>query len=414
MRLKPSGCRRGVIGIAGHVGIGHAFSHSGLVQEDSGGFAVLLALLDEACPMDLSVASIRVEGNLLVITTGDGGTGTASTPHGFTPYEKALMERARGMRCLAPQSFATQIFGRISGQGTAPTACAFSLATALAMMDTVRRRWPAHVCVEEDDLPGTSGGFAGGCFDLLGEPVAWLLSVNASRNGAGPNEDAEGCVPVGAKARVMDELGMLDIPSIVLEGKSYVPGLQPPVDRTTLFIRWNSEYDNSIAAQCLEQAARESGLPFRCVSDAYPRHTGALEADTKSLGLRIEELGRQYSRAQTAARKAEVLAALFELCCHDAGASVFMTNAVHEHAGSGGLWPGLGAILSLTVPSLEAEEWKSLILTEPEIRQTAQVTQEAARLLLERRGEAVRILRSRRPALGPAELFSMAAKGLSG
>lgn len=408
MRLKPSDSRSGVIGIAGHAGIGHAFSHSGLVQEDSGGFAVLLSILDEVCPMDLSVASVRVEGNVLVITTGDGGTGRARAPHGFTPYEKALMERARGMRCLAPQTFATQIFGRISGQGTAPTACAFSLATALAMMDTVRRRWDAHVRVRGDDLPGSTGGFAGGCFDLSGEPVAWLLSVNASRDGGGPNEDAEGCVPVGAKAALMEELGMLDIPSIVLEGKSYVPGLQPPVDGTTLFIRWNSEYDNDVVAQCLEKAARESGLPYRCVSDAYPRHTGALEADTKSLGLRIEDLGRQYLRAQTAARKAEVLAALFELCCYDAGASVFMTNAVHEYAGSGGLWPGLGAMFSLTVPSCEAEEWKCLILTEPEIRLAAQVTLEAAGLLLQRRDEAARLLRSRRPALGRDELLAMA------
>lgn len=409
MRLKPSDSRNGVIGIAGHAGIGHAFSHSGLVQEDSGGFAVLLSILDEICPMDLSVASVQVEGNALVVATGDGGMGRASTSRGFTPYEKVLMERARGMRCLAPQTFATQIFGRISGQGSAPTACAFSLATALAMMDTVRRRWPAPVRVRADDLPGCTGGFAGGCFELSGEPVAWLLSVNASRDGGGPNEDAEGCVPVGAKAGLMEELGMLDIPSIVLEGKSYVPGLQPPVDGTTLFIRWNSEYDNGIVAQCLERAARESRLPFRCVCDAYPRHTGALEADTKSLGLRIEDLGRQYSRAQTASRKAEVLAALFDLCCHDAGASVFMTNAVHELAGSGGLWPGLGAMLSLTVPAREAEEWKCLILTEPEIKQTAQVTLAAADYLLQRREEAARIVRSRRPVLGPDELYAMAA-----
>lgn len=410
MQLKPSSARAGAIGIAGHVGIGHAFSHAGLVQEDSGGFAVLLCILERACPLDLRVAKVTVRGEVLEVVTEGGGMGRASAPHGFTPYEVALMERARGQRSLAPQTFATRIFGRISGQGTHPTACAFSQAVALAMLDTVRRRWPGPVCAADDDLPGCTGAFAGGCLELGGEPVAWLLSVNASRDGGGPNEDAEGCVPVGAKGRVMAELGMLDIPSIVLEGKAYVPALEPPVDETTLFIRWNSGYDNSVVAECLEEAARESGRPYRCVSDAYPRHTGVLEADTKELGRRIEELGRQYAGAQTAARKAEVLAALFELCCHDAGASVFMTNAVHEHAGSGGLWPGFGAMLSLTVPAREVEEWKCLVLTDDEIGMTAQVTLEAARLLLRRREEAAGVLRGRCPAIGPEELFALASR----
>ena len=360
--------------------------------------------------MDLRVAKITVRGDALEVVTEDGGVGRSSAPHGFTPSEAALMERARGERCLAPQTFTTRVFGRISGQGTHPTACAFSQAVALAMLDTVLRRWPGPVLAEKDDLPGCTGGFVGGCLELCGEPVAWLLSVNASLAGGGPNEDAEGCVPVGAKGRMMAELGMLDIPSIVLEGKAYVPGLEPPVRETTLFIRWNGGYDNDIVAQCLEEAARLSGRPWRGVGDAYPRHTGALEADTKKLGRRIEELGRQYAGARTASRKADVLARLFELCCHDAGASVFMSNGVHEHAGSGGLWPGLGAMLSLTVPAREVEEWKCLVLTDDEIRMTAQVTLEAARLLLGRREEAGGVLRSRRPAIGPEELFALATR----
>lgn len=35
----------GKIGICGHIGVGHTYSHSGFVQDDGAGFAVVATLL---------------------------------------------------------------------------------------------------------------------------------------------------------------------------------------------------------------------------------------------------------------------------------------------------------------------------------------------------------------------------------
>lgn len=59
MKLKPSEALKGQVGIAGHAGIGHAFSHSGFFQEDSGGLAVLITLLERAWPMNMTIASVE-------------------------------------------------------------------------------------------------------------------------------------------------------------------------------------------------------------------------------------------------------------------------------------------------------------------------------------------------------------------
>ena len=105
MELRPSACQKGMIGIAGHVGVGHAFSHSGFFQEDSGGFAVLLTLLGRACPLDIEIASVEVlDGEHVVVTTRGGGTGSAWALHGFTPYEERLMQRAVRQRCIKRSS----------------------------------------------------------------------------------------------------------------------------------------------------------------------------------------------------------------------------------------------------------------------------------------------------------------------
>lgn len=51
------------LAFAGHIGVGHANSHQGFVQDDATGFATLLALLLRVCPLDLTVTAVRTAGD---------------------------------------------------------------------------------------------------------------------------------------------------------------------------------------------------------------------------------------------------------------------------------------------------------------------------------------------------------------
>ena len=410
MNLKPSAASKGVIGIAGHAGIGHAFSHSGFFQEDSGGFAYLTTLLCRTCPAaDITIASVDIdEEGRVVVTTKGGGVGRASALHGFSPYEKELMQRAVGMRCAAPQTLSGRIFGRTYGQGAGTQASAFSLAAANAMMDTVRVQWPSRTIGAPDDLPGCAGSFLGGVLDIDDMPVSWLLTINASENGTGPNEDSEGCVPIGNKGRIMQELGMLDMPLLVLEGKAYVPALQPPLEENSIFIRWNSKYDNIVSGECLVRAAKETGQPVCVLPDTYSRYTTELADETRRIGERIEALGHAYASETNAARKIALIAELATICNHDSAGSIFMTNDIQRIVGNGGLWPGLGAMLALIVTREEADLWKTLRLTDEEMNMVVDILVKAAQYLYERKDEAMVYVEQRRPEISLAELEAMA------
>ncbi|RRD70774.1 MULTISPECIES: hypothetical protein [unclassified Desulfovibrio] len=411
MELRPSACQKGMIGIAGHVGVGHAFSHSGFFQEDSGGFAVLLTLLDRACPLDIEIASVRVlDGEHVVVTTRGGGTGSAWALHGFTPYEESLMQQAVRQRCAAPQTLASLIFGRVYGQGAGTQACAFCLAAAKAMLDTVRTAWPYTLASAPEDMPNSCGEYLGGVIDINGIPASWLLTINATCGGIGPNEDAEGCVPIGNKAQIMRALDMENTPLLVLEGKAYMPTQEPPLAHNALFVRWNGEYDNPVSGQCYERAARESGYPVLVQSNTYPRMGTSLSEETQHLGQRIVSLGEAYGKAETAAEKIELMAELATLCSHDAGGSIFMSDAVHRYAGNGGLWPGLGAMLSLIVTEEEARTWKSLRLTQEELDMLTDVLARAASYLYERREEALAFVSERRPRITGEDLLRMISR----
>lgn len=356
--------------------------------------------------MDLAIANVTVDGCAVEVTTGAGGRGRAEASLGFTSHEARLMARLAGTRCLAPQTLACMAFGRIYGQGAGMQASVFSLACARALMDTVRLCWPGKTVAAAEDLPGCCGAFLGGAVRIGGISASWLLTINAAINGSGPNEDAEGCVPVGNKAALMEQLGMMAMPLIVLEGKAFIPSQSPR--QTSILVRWNSEYDNTVVAECAIQAAQELKLPLLALGDAYPRQTDALAEATRTLGEEIADIGIRYSVAATASQKAELLARLCALCSHDAGASVFMSNAVHRYVGNGGLWPGLGAMLSLAATEDEVRRETILCLSDEEIENVVRVMVRAAQLLSARRDEACALVRERRPDIGPARLRELA------
>lgn len=375
-------------GLAGHIGVGHAYSHSGFMQEDSVGFAMVLEVLRRVCPMDFTIASVEVHGNTVSVTTEQGGQGSATAIRGYTPSERDMMQRVVGECCLAPQTLATRAFGRMYGQGANETASSFSLALSKAYVDTVRRCWPDATLYAQEDVLGCCGEFLGGMMSIDATPVAWLLSVNASEGGIGPVEDAEGTIPVGNKGKLMQELGIDMVPALILESKAYVPAMKEIVTENAFFARWNNEYDNPVVGACLVRALEESGLPFHADDEAYPRNA-SLASETRRIGELIAELGTAYSTTKSSHKKVLIAGELARIVSQDLGGSIFMSEAIFSYAGGGGLWPGHGAVLSLLATQEYAEAVISMIVTDEELAQSADISIETALLMAERYDEEI-------------------------
>ena len=393
--------------LAGHIGVGHAYSHSGFVQEDSVGFATLLHILQRACPMDFTVSRVEGTGDTVRVHTAQGGVGEGTALRGFTPYEREMMQRAVGEACLAPQTAAVRIFGRVYGQGVCEPASAFSLALAKAYVHTVQLAWPEATVHAPEDIPGCCGEFLGGSINVNNEPVAWLLSVNACLGGTGPVEDAEGIIPIGNKGELMAALGMDNCPALILESKAYVPKQSDALTQTTYYGRWNEEHDNAVVGACLHKALEESGLPFNVQADAYPRN-GALTDETQRIGQVIAQLGQEYASATTASHKVTLAYRLACIASQDLGGSIFMSDAIFALAGAGGLWPGQSAVLSCLASQKDLQRMGTTTVTEEELRRMADIALATAQHLTQQHAAAMRIVASKRPAHTPQQLLGWA------
>lgn len=406
MKLSPLPCdHKAVLAFAGHIGVGHVNSHQGFVQDDAAGFATLLALLLRACPLDPTVTDIRTDQDRLTVSLACGGQGQASLSGGFSPFEADLLQRGRGLCKLSSQTLATKVLGRIRGQGMDKMGAVLILAHARALLDAVRRYWPAGVLHATDDIPGSCGEFLGGMLSLEGTACAWMLTINASPDGSGPVEDSEGIMPVGGKGRLMRELGMCRIPCIVLESKAYSPGDSDSLATSHPWIRWNQDSDNPIVGQCLTEAARQCHAQAIVNDRAYPRRPGDLDRASQALGEKISKLGQEYARARTSAQKVALAAALADILEQEIGGTSFMSQAVHSVAAGGGLWPGQAAMLSLLASRHEYESLKVLITSRQELELLADIALAAAILLRDRLPEASSFIQARSPQPEPERLL---------
>lgn len=406
MKLSPLPCdHKAVLAFAGHIGVGHVNSHQGFVQDDAVGFATLLALLLRTCPLDPTVTDIRTDQDRLTVSLACGGQGQASLSGGFSPFEADLLQRGRGLCELSSQTLATKVLGRIRGQGMDKMGAVLILAHARALLDAVRRYWPAGVLHATDDIPGSCGEFLGGMLSLEGTACAWMLTINASPDGSGPVEDSEGIMPVGGKGRLMRELGMCRIPCIVLESKAYSPGDSDSLATSHPWIRWNQDSDNPIVGQCLTEAARQCHAQAIVNDRAYPRRPGDLDRASQALGEKISKLGQEYARARTSAQKVALAAALADILEQEIGGTSFMSQAVHSVAAGGGLWPGQAAMLSLLASRHEYESLKVLIISRQELELLADIALAAAILLRDRLPEASSFIQARSPQPEPERLL---------
>lgn len=360
LEVRKSNKPSGVIGIIGHVGVGHVHSHMGFVQDDSGGFAVATSLLKRALPVNSHIRAVEcdIARGAVTVVTEDGGTGTAASRRGLTPSEAALMRAAVGKDAVFTQSIAVSSFGRMYSQGVTETPVAFQTAIARALVDTFVRKYPESVHVVPEDLPGTAGRVLGTVVEIEGIPVSLLAVVNAGEGGLGPNEDLEGNVALGAKRELMRSLSLPSLPTIVIEGKMFVPKVSETVETNTFWIRAQEEVDNTTVAACLAQAARELGLPFLYSKDVLPQSRDALRRATAALGRRIVEIGEKLQKAELAKDKVALIAELAVIVSQDAGGITFMSNPLHEVVRGAGLVPGTSAVLSLLVTLSEKDWWK--------------------------------------------------------
>ena len=404
----------GKVGLAGHIGVSHAHSHSGFVQEDGAGFSVLGKIFRLAAPVDLRIAQVEVaaEQGRISITLEGGGSGTAVARCGITPAEVALMQAALGENGLSPQTLATTIFGRVHGQGILEIPATFITALARAVVATFLANYPERFHFFEEDTPQSCGCFLGTVLQIDGIPVSAILTVNAGLGGLGPNEDTEGNVPIGNKGRLMRILGMDALPTIIVESKAYIPFWSDEIKETTLIVRANQEHDNAVVGECLVEAAEALGYPVYLPPNPYPRKAGSLMQSTQEIGKRISDLGNRLAQACNCGEKNAITGELATLVKYDMGGVVFMSDGVNDIVDHGGLLPGTAAVLSSAVSTEYISRHQIPLLTENDLEMYVQTVVKAIRILHARLPEACEQLRKR--AIGNVQLAAMVSSSLPG
>jgi hypothetical protein len=225
--------------------------------------------------------------------------------------------------------------------------------------------------------------------------VSTMLTVNAGQQGIGPNEDTEGNVPIGNKGRLMRHLGMNFLPTIIVEAKSYVPFWKEIIHETTLIVRANETYDNTIVSECLVEAAKTLDYPVFQPKEPYPRRMGLLFQATGKVAGQIVALGNELSNAKTAGNKNRIAAQLAKIIKQDLGGVTFMSDDVNDIVGDGGLLPGTAAVLSSAVASSYASHYQIPVLCEKDIEMYKNTIVKAFEYLQIRLDEANRQLKEK-------------------
>ena len=397
MKIALSRDQKGLLGLAGHIGVGHVHSHSGFVQEDGAGFAVVAKILSEAAPVDLRIAHVEVvpESGCITVSLRGGGVGTIHARGGITPAEAALMQNAVGRDGFWPQTLATTIFGRLNGQGVLEVPNAFITAVAIAVVNTFLQNYPGQFSLVPEDTPMSAGCVLGTVLQIDDIAVSTMLTVNAGEGGIGPNEDTEGNVPVGNKGKLMRILGMDCLPTIIVEAKAYVPSWNEFIKETTLIVRANEIHDNTVVGECIAKAAEKLGYPVFQPQQPYPRNIGSLSKATQEIAAKVVDFGHNFAKARTAGEKNAIAAQLAMLVKHDLGGVTFMTDEVNDIVDNGGLLPGTAAVLSSAVTSAYVAHYHIPVLCEQDIEMYRNTIIEAFSLLRHRLEEAYEQVRKR-------------------
>lgn len=350
--LKPDVHAR--LGIVGHVGCGHANSHCGFVQDDSGGLAAVLTLLGRALPeVDVHIAEVIAhvgQQGGFTVKTASGASAFASARRGVTPFEAQLAQRVVGLPAVCTQALAMRAFGRVLGQGAMEVPVALQTAIANAALQAYAQARPEHFLLSQEAIGDNVGLILGGVLAIDGIAVATMGVVNATAGGIGPNEDIEGNVNLAGKTELMRTLGLEAVPTVLVEGKVCASPISEQIDRPTFVTRAYPGHDNSTVSECLMQAARDLDLPMLYPREMLARSKSAMSALTREMGEKIASLGQLLSLAETAERKVQLAARINQVASEDLGGITFMSNDVHTVMGGVGAIPGTTGCLSLFIP----------------------------------------------------------------
>lgn len=385
--------RKAVLAVVGHAGCGHCNSHNQFVQEDSVGLATVVSLLQEAADISLMIRDVRVNTGIdgyVEVETESGGISRATARRGIAFHEARLAKSVVGQQAIRSQTLVMEAFGRLYGQGVHETPVALQTAIANAALDSFVRNFPERFVAGEEDLAGSCGKIIGTVLEIEGIPTAVLATVNASAGGLGPNEDLEGNSAVGAKYAIMRQLGMLTLPTIVVEGKVYWPKMSDHMKKLSFLVRADPEADNLFVAESVYRAAIKAGYAVVLDQSALPRVKGALKKQTADLGEKIIVLGQALKAAEYANDKVDVLAALAKLVSEDGAGVTFMSNGLHELVGGIGMNPGSSAVLSCVVPKSYHSEYIVPFATEADLRGFIKIVKGAVSELYDVLPEATR------------------------
>lgn len=360
MEVTKSTKSHGVLGICGHAGAGHVHSHSGFVQDDTAGFAVVACLLRKAFPVCTTISSVEadIETGTVTVKTQDGGTGTARARRGITPYEATLARLVIGLDAVYSQSAAFAAFGRIYGQGCMELPVALQTATCLAVIDTFQKRYRESFLTCPEGMAGKVGKCIGSVIEINGIAVSAMAVLNANEGGLGPDEDLEGNIMLGEKGALMKKLGLDRLPTIILESKAYVPAVCKGREENAFWIRINKDVDNQVVFDALVQGATAAKLKYIHTDTAYNRGTGEIAAATRELGKKIAQLGNELATSEISREKVRIIGELALLVSEDAGGVSYMSSTLHDQVGGGGIMPGSAAVLSMVISETAIRIWK--------------------------------------------------------
>lgn len=376
--------------IAGHVGAGHVFSHSGFVQDDSQGFALVSSMLCSATGVSTVISEVetdRSDGSVTVKTVS-GGRGRGLPRRGITPFEEQLMAGIKGENGCFPQRCAMKALGRMYGHGISEVPVALEYAIAEAVMDSFNKNLKDFMVMRRDTEQANdiAGGMTVQISDLS---LTLMLTVNGSSRGTGPVEDLEGNVALDFKKELMENLGIVNVPTIIVESKAYVPTLEELKEETFL-VRYNRGTDNSVVASCLEQALKDINTKWRSIDTAFPVSKGAMARNTETFSKELSELALSLGKSVTSAEKSRIAADISRLVSQDLGGIIFMSNGVHDIYRSAGTTPGTSAVLSIAVPEEYVKKNIIPFSTDGNIKVMMKVVTRACELLSENYQEALK------------------------
>jgi len=228
-------------------------------------------------------------------------------------------------------------------------AVAFQTATCLAIIDTFDKKYSPQIKIAEEGLVRNVGKCMATLLDINGHCVAVMAVINATHGGIGPVEDLEGNICLSGKGALMEEFSLDRIPTIIVEGKAYVPTFSSELSQNSFWIRFNEDFDNPAVGDALIKAAAHCRAISLNSNTAYPRYTGEMQETTAAFGQKVIEIGRKIQLSTCGQDKADLIAELALLVSQDAGGITYMTNRLHEIVAGGGLVPGLAAVLSIAV-----------------------------------------------------------------